>query len=96
MLLAELRQVGLRYKTTVVAYTDCDAEPGPANAKRTNALLDDVVDLLACGLPDVLLEYAIDAMIMCEGAGRPIVQDDDVIYEAFYAMVDAYIPELNK
>lgn len=91
VLLTELRQVGHRYKTAVV---DFDSNPGSAVAKHTDALLDDVVDLLACALPDVLLERAIDCMAMSQGPHRPM--QDETTYEAFYAMIDDYIPKLNE
>ena len=92
VLLTELRQVGHRYKTAVVDFDD--SNPGSAVAKRTDALLDDVVDLLACALPDVLLERAIDCMAMSQGPHRPM--QDETTDEAFYAMIDDYVPKLNE
>ena len=53
-------------------------------------LLGEVVEFLACALPDVLVELAIDHLAMLK-----IRQGQEVMYEAFYAAVDDYDPYTN-
>jgi len=58
-----------------------------------DAVIDDLIDFLASGMPDMLVERGLDMAPVLEA--NPDVSDEEV-YECFYAMIDDYMPERNQ